>query len=92
MSTAKELGASYSSSGQLKQPENPVTLNQKGVKFVRGFASFFDDDIVDIQEGFSIPGFSMGVNGTMVTINIPRKDGKMCPVPIRLEEDDFFLP
>ena len=91
MTTAKELGVTYSQMGHIRQPEKPIRLNSNGVKFIKGFATVFGYDIIDVQEGSSFSGFSTGANGTMVAINVPTKDDKICSVPIDIAKDDYFV-
>lgn len=90
MTTAREIGVTYTETGQLVSPQNPVRLNELGAKRVRGQAKVFDSDIVDVQEGFPIQ-FSMGPNGAMVAIGVPKKDGKIYKVVIDIDRDDYFL-
>ncbi len=92
MTTGREFGLTYSPSGELIQPKTPFKLNGKGAKFVKGFASIFDFNIVEVQEGFTFESFSPGANGTVVSIDIPTEDGKICKIPIDIEDDDYFLP
>ena len=92
MTTARERGVTYSPTGHLRQPGEPTRVNGNGASYIKGFAAVFGYDIIDVQEGFSFSKFSMGVNGTMVTIEVPTLDGKICQVPINIEKDDYFLP
>jgi len=92
MTTAKEIGVSYSKKGLLIQPGQRPRLNEGGARYASGYATIFGIPLEVIIEGYEIQGFVEGANGLTVNMLVYDRKFDLVGIPINVERDDYFLP